>query len=219
MPVAGAIGTVALIAFLLWFVVGTQRNISRGNDLLRWLQDGLPRLGKRTTLRWFGSSAVQLDIVEVASPFAAARINVVLEPRDLGWLWAWSRRRGRRDFLILRGTLPDPPRFEVEAGGNRGWTGRDRLERLDTDGWARETWRDEAGEVDVAHSPGADVGSVQRAWDELARAGGAMWRLSIRNVAPQVEVHVEPRRPGTATAGAGALIGAFCELGRVAARP
>lgn len=218
MPVLAAAATVAVIAVLLWFAVGTQRNISRGNELLTWLQAGLPLLGRRTTLRWFGSSAVRLDIVEPEPPFTAVQVSVVLEPRDLGWLWAWARRRGRRDFLVLRGTLPGPPRFELEAGGRRGWTGRDALDRLDESHWARAEWRDDTGPIEVAHSGGADVEPVRRGWDALAGQARAVWRLSIRNVPAQVEAHVEPPDPGAEDADAAALIRAFRDLGRVAAR-
>lgn len=217
MPVLAAVATVVVIAVLLWFAVGTQRNISRGNELLRWLQGGLPQLGRRTTLRWFGSSAVRLDIVEPDPPFAAVQVSVVLEPRDLGWLWAWGRRRGRRDFLVLRGTLPGPPRFELEAGG-RGWTGRDALDRLDPAHWSRAEWRDGGGPIEVAHSAGADVEPVRRGWDALAAETRAVWRLSIRNVPPQVEAHVEPPDPGSGDTDAAALIGAFRDLGRLAVR-
>lgn len=217
MAVLTALGTVALIVFLLWFVVGTQRNISRGNDLLRWLQGGLPQLGPRTTVRWLGSSAIQLDLATAEPPFTSARVHVVLEPRDLGWLWAWARQRGRRDFVILRGTLPAAPRFELEAGG-RGWTGSDRLDRLDDRAWDRATWDDRAGPVDVAHGERADLPAARQVWDDLAAASGGVWRLSVRNLAPQVEVHVLPPAGGADGAGEGAdsLFDAFRALGRLA---
>jgi hypothetical protein len=218
MPVVAALGTVLLIAFMLWFAFGTSRNISRGNDLLRWLQGGLPLVGRKTTLRWFGSSAVQLEITEARTPFTAAQVNVVLEPRDLGWLWAWARRRGRRDFLILRGTLPEPPRFEAEAGGHRGWTGTDRLDRLDPEAWHRTTWEDATGPVEVAHSDRVepdDLDALRRAWDRMAGASGGLWRLSVRNLAPHVEVHLEPPPlQGDGAADPAELVGAFTELGR-----
>jgi hypothetical protein len=222
MPVVAAVGTVILTAFLLWFAIGTQRNITRGNNLLQWLQRGLPLLGKRTTLRWLGSSAVQLELTDVREPYIAAQVNLVLEPRDIGWWWAWARRRGRRDFLIFRGTLSGPPRFEMEVGGQRGWTGSDRLDRLDPGAWEQEEWDDdEVGSVEVAHSgraDGDDVDAVRELWHQLGAAGRRMWRLSIRNQAPQVEVHVEPSS-GTATAeDAQTLIEAFRDLGRLASR-
>lgn len=219
MPVVAAFGTVLVVAFLLWFAVGTQRNISRGNELLVWLQGGLPLVGTRTTLRWFGSSAVQLDIVESKPPFSKVQVNVVLEPRDLGWLWAWARHRGRRDFLILRATLPDPPRFDIEAGGRRGWTGNERLERLDPHHWQQARWEDGSGPVEVAHSAGVDpddVAATRRVWEQLVESTGGVWRMSVRNLAPHLEVHVEP--PDREAVRADALIGAFRELGRLAAR-
>jgi len=147
---------------------------------------------------------------------------VVLEPRDLGWLWAWARKRGRRDFLILRGTLAGPPRFEAEAGGSRGWTGSDRLDRLDPDAWARERWEDGTGAVEVAHSGRADpsdLSELHHAWDDLARASGGLWRVSVRNLAPHVEVHlVPPAIKGDDAPEAGALVGAFTALGRLVSR-
>jgi hypothetical protein len=216
MPVVVAVGTVLVVLFLLWFAVGTQRNISRGNDVLRWLQAGLPQLGSRTTVRWYGSSAVQLDIAEAKAPFSSAQVNVVLEPRDLGLLWAWARQRGRRDFLILRGTLPEPPRFELEAGG-RGWTGTDRLKRLDVDAWSTTTWEDTSGTVTVAHSGHDDLGVARRGWDDLAKVASSVWCLSVRNLAPHIEVHLQP--PDLATGNADALVGAFRSLATKAARP
>lgn len=219
MEVVAAVGTVLLIAFLLWFTFGTQHNINRGNELLRWLQDGLPQIGRRTSLRWFGSSAVQLQITNAEPPYTSAQVNVVLEPRDLGWLWAWSRRKGRRDFLILRGTLSGPPRFEIEAGGSRGWTGSGRLDRLDPEAWVRTSWDDGTGAIEVAHSDradDADIEEMRKVWDQLAGSAGKVWRLSVRNLAPHVEVHLEPAE--LAAADAADLIGAFAALGRLAVR-
>jgi hypothetical protein len=219
MPMVAALGTLLVLGFLLWFAVGTQRNISRGNELLVWLQHGLPLVGARTTMRWFGSSAVQLDIVEAREPFIKVQVNVVLEPRDVGWLWAWGRQRGRRDFLILRGTLPDPPRFDIEAGGRRGWTGNERLERLDPNHWEHDRWDDGSGTVDVAHSANVepdDVDAARRMWERMAAASGGVWRLSVRNLSPHLEVHVEP--PDRTAVDADALIAAFHDLGQLAAR-
>src|SRR2546428_2041767 len=90
MPPLEALGpsiAIGLILFvMLWFALGTQRNIRKGNDLLHWLQAGLPILGRRTTMRWLGSSAVELGIVEPESPFRDATVVVVLEPRDVSFL-------------------------------------------------------------------------------------------------------------------------------------
>lgn len=210
-----AVGTVVLLAFLLSFALGTQRNIRRGEDLLRWLQAGLPMLGARTKLRWFGSSAVQLDISEAKTPFSAAAVTVVLEPRDLSWLWAFARSRGRRDFLILRGSLEQAPTFELEAGGE-GWTGHDRLARIDWTAWQRAEW---SGGVEVAHTAGAAPEAMEAVWRRLAAPSGGVWRLSVRRDEPHVEVHVRPPRDTEETPDAAvALIQGFRDLASAAAR-
>src|SRR5436190_18561166 len=55
-----SIGIGLVLLVMLWFALGTQRNIRKGNAVLAWLQGGLPILGRRTTVRWLGSSAVEL---------------------------------------------------------------------------------------------------------------------------------------------------------------
>ena len=188
LPLLGSLLIVVTIVFLLWFALGTQRNIRKGNDILRWLQPGLKLLGRRTRLRWLGSSAVQLNIDDAHEPFRQAEVVVVLEPRDVGVLWAWARAHRRRDFLILRGRLARSPRFELEAGHRQGWTGLDRVGRLDPDAWYETDWGDE--DVRVLHGPAADPDVARDAWNRLAEVSGGIWRLSIRREAPHLEAHV-----------------------------
>jgi hypothetical protein len=214
-----AAGTAAAILLvlvvMLWFTWGTQHNISRGNALLRWLQSGLSVLGPRATVKWLGSSAVELGIVEPAPPFAEASVVVVLEPRDVPWFWAWSRRRGRRDFLILRARLDRPPRLELEARDEAGWVGADRTASIDEGTWVR-AGRDRAG-LTVFHEPGADPAPVLSLFDRLAEASGGVWRLSVRRGAPHLEVHVRPPEAAGAP-GAEGLLGAFADLARTVIR-
>jgi len=199
-----------LLAMMLIFTLGTRRNIRRGNALLVWLQEGLPLLGAKTTFRWLGGTAAVLKLERARDPFRDAEVVVVLEPRDVALLWAFARRRGRRDFVILRGSLPRAPRFELEAGDERGWTGSDRLRRLDLDAWHRADW----GEVRVAHSPGADLETARALWDRLAEASGGVWRLSVRRDHPHLEVHVVPPDGPSSSK---RLIEAFRDAGRTAA--
>ncbi len=211
--VVGPLLLILLIAVMLWFAMGTQRNVRRGNELLRWLQGGLPRLGKRTSMRWLGSSAVVLKIPEAAEPFREAEVVVVLEPRDVAMLWAWSRGRGRRDFLIFRGWLRNAPRLELEAGDPRGWTGQDRLRRLDDAAWREAGWGHT--HVRASVSPEADPSEARRAWEALEEASGGVWRISVRREHPHLEVHVIP--PDLSSP-AGRLVGAFADLGRSVTR-
>jgi hypothetical protein len=205
----GAVLLILLIAVMLWFAFGTQRNVRRGNQTLRWLQGGLPRLGRKTTMRWLGSTAVVLRIGEAAEPFREAEVVVVLQPRDIPLLWAFSRRRGRRDFLVLRGWLRRTPDFEAEAGDARGWTGDDRLKRLDTEVWREAGWGDEHVRAYVTSD--AEPATARRAWEALDAASGGVWRLSIRREHPHLEVHVIPPDPDGS---AERLVETFREVGR-----
>jgi hypothetical protein len=212
--VASSLLLLAVIVVLLWFALGTVRNIRTGNQLLRWLQGGLPLLGRRTTLRWLGSSAVRLEIVDPRPPFRQAEVVVVLEPRDVALLWAWARARRRRDFLIVRARLARSPRFELEAADLRGWTGRDALRNVDPEAWSFAEWGDP--QVRAALGPAADPAVTRRLWDRFAAASGGVWRLSIRRSPPHLEIHVLP--PDTATVTAKGLVEAVVEAARAATR-
>ncbi len=195
-PFAGSLAIALLLLVMLWFAIGTGRNVGRGNALLRWLQGGLPLLGKRTTLRWVGSSAVVLGIVDPEPPFREAEVVVVLEPRDVPWLWAFARRRGRRDFIIVRGSMRRAPLFELEAGDERGWTGRDAMHRAQN-GWQQADW----GAPHVrALFTGGDPGEMKRLWDRLQASSGGVWRLSVQRTVPHLEIHLMPPDTSKVTA-------------------
>jgi hypothetical protein len=178
---------IAAIALVAWFAAGTIWNVRRASALMRWMQDGLPLLGRRATVRWLGSSAVQLDIAEGAKPFARATVVLFLEPRDLPW-WPLSRARGRRDTLILRGTLRVAPRVELEAIEPASWSGRDALARIPRGWLLRDA---EAGQALAIH--GADAEAVAHGEKLLALArdvGLDVRRLSVRGAEPHFQVHL-----------------------------
>jgi hypothetical protein len=117
-----AVFVVVVIFVVGWFAVGTHYNVRTGEDALRWLQQGLPLVGEKTTLRWLGSSIVELKIQDAKAPFRNAEVLVVLEPRDVAPFWALARLRGRRDLFVFRGTLRKHPRLELEAYDPKCWT-------------------------------------------------------------------------------------------------
>lgn len=177
---------------LVWFTFGTQRNIRRGNRLLAWLQDGLPELGPRTTLRWLGSSVAELQIVAPRAPYREALVMVVLEPRDLGAVWALTRSRGRRDFMVLRLSLVRAPRVRADLVQPAAWTASDRRPD-EPEPRLRESWTDAAGRaVDVSHDGDGDVAALRSHWDRLSSLSGGAWRLSIRPTVPHLEIHLLP---------------------------
>ena len=200
-----AIGLILVV--MLWFALGTQRNIRKGNALLRWLQGGLPAVGRRTTLRWLGSSAVELRIVEAETPFREATVVIVLEPRDVGVLWAFARSRGRRDFVIIRANLVRAPRFSMDVRDPRGWTGRPEQPDEAADRSRVEDWPD--GAVALVGA-GADDAAIRSAWTRLTKASGGVWRLTVQPLVPHVEVHFRP--PASERTAAGAVIAPIREL-------
>ncbi len=115
---------VAVVLVLGSFALGTHLNIRRGNRVLRWLQDGLSLVGEKTTLRWLGSSAVELKVQKAREPFRTVEVFVVLEPRDVPFLLWFFRARGRSDLLIVRSQLRAMPQLELEALDPRAWSTR-----------------------------------------------------------------------------------------------
>ena len=126
---------VVVLLVVGWFAVGTHLNVRKGESVLKWLQDGLPLIGEKATLRWLGSSAVELKIENAKPPFRAAQVLVLLEPRDVPFIWWWFRLRGRRDLFIFRGELRSNPRREFEAFNPETWSARGAARRIEEDEW------------------------------------------------------------------------------------
>lgn len=133
MSLSLAVLILGVIVVVGWFALGTHFNVRKGNDGLRWLQDGLSLLGEKTTLRWLGSSVVELKIQQAKPPFRQVEVLLVLEPRDVAPLWALARARGRRDLFIFRGTLRTQPRVELEALDPRSWSTRGLQRQVESD--------------------------------------------------------------------------------------
>ena len=209
---------IVLVAVVMgWFAAGVVWNIRRGNAVLRWMQDGLPRLGEKTTLRWLGTSVVELTIHRAKAPFRQVEVLLVLTPRDVPWLWLLAAAAGRRDFLIVRGQLVTAPRLEYEVAAPRSWTGRRSIAEARQRRWSEQT---DGGHVFLAPAASQAV-SRPGALDLLGAAGESfhdVWRLAVRRERPQFELHVplpDPRR-----AEAGAYFEALRRLAqRVAAGP
>jgi hypothetical protein len=211
---AAALLVLLLLVVMLSFAFGTQRNIRLGNERLRWLQTGLPRLGARATLRWLGSSAVQLDIVDPVEPFREATVLVVLEPRDVPLLWLVTRARGRRDVVILRGSLRRAPILDLESADPEAW-----LQTPDSDevaGWDEVNLGDARRASVSGAVDGRAIDAVREALRSITTAKGIVWRLSVRRTVPHLELHVRPEP--MASASADRLIGPFIELARELAR-
>ena len=179
---------VALV--MVWFAAGSIWNVRKGKSTLRWMQGGLHLLCERTTVRWLGTTAVELVLSKPRAPFEATTLVIFLEPRDVPWLWGFSRSRGRRDALILRTRLRRAPHADLEALDRSSFAGRDVLRRIASERWSvREPGA--SGALPVFYKvPGAL--SLADALLELAKgAGMTVRRLSVRRAEPHVQLHID----------------------------
>lgn len=174
---------IAAIAIVAWFAAGTIWNVRKGRELMRWMQGGLPVIGERTTVRWLGSTAVELVIDQGKAEFSRAAVVIFLEPRDLPW-WPLSRLRGRRDTLIVRGVLRRAPSLELEALDPKSWSGRDALARVPRD------WPVRGGRIVVHHENAAALTQADALLTIAQHAGMKVGRLSVRRTEPHFQLHV-----------------------------
>ena len=175
------------VAVVAWFAAGTIWNVRTGRELLRWMQGGLPLLGERTTVRWLGSTAVELVINQGKAQFAKVTMVIFLEPRDLPW-WPLSHLRGRRDTLIIRATLRRTPEIEFEALDPASWSGRDALPRVPPKWLVRQPVS--PGGVIVHYESAAGLTQAYALLALAQRAELAVRRLSLRCTEPNFQLHV-----------------------------
>lgn len=183
-----------------WFAVGVIWNIRRGNAVLKWMQGGLPRLGERTTLRWLGTSVVELTIQRAKPPFRQVQLLLVLTPRDVPWLWLLAAGRGRKDLLIVRGQLMSAPRLEYELALPRSWTGQRAIAEA-----RGRRWGEQADGDHLFLAPTASQAVSRPAASELLsltmQSFPGVSRLAVRREQPQFELHVPMPKPAGLEAG------------------
>jgi hypothetical protein len=190
----------ALVVLVLgWFAVGSAANVRRGNAVLKWLQGGLPKLAEKTTVRWIGTTSVDLALVRARAPFEAAAVVIFLEPRDLPWLWALSRLRGRRDTLILRARLARPPHEDLEILDPRSWSGRDALGGMREERWSVREPRS-ADDLPAYYKFESTIARADALLAPARAAGVTVRRLSVRRGEPHLQLHVDVPPPTASAA-------------------
>ena len=75
-----AVLAVAVVVVIGWFAVGSIWNVRKGSATLRWFREGLPLLGEKTTLRWLGTTSVELHLSKAKPPFETVTLVIFLEP-------------------------------------------------------------------------------------------------------------------------------------------
>jgi hypothetical protein len=190
-----AIFVVVVIAIVGWFALGTHVNVRKGHGFLEWLQDGLPLIGEKTTLRWLGSSVVHLQIEKAREPFRRVEVLIVLEPRDVPPLWLLSRLRGRRDLLIVRTELRSVPKLQIEILDRQAWSTRAVDREVQQQQW-QPVPSDNLPFKVYALPPVASPTAIMA---EAGQAGLTLVRLGVRRTNNSLEVqYLLPGQPACA---------------------
>ena len=172
-----------------WFAFGMIYNLRRGDALLKWMQNGLPLIGQRTTFRWLGTSVAELGIARAKRPFQRLDTLLVLKPRDVFWMTIIALLQGREDVVIFRGYLSTPPLLDLELADPKTWTGRTALSQVTERGWEGT---DHQGMRLMAPRGllGLAVTTLSQLAPRMQSLSPRYARLSLRKTAPNLEVHV-----------------------------
>lgn len=181
----------AVIVFMGWFAIGVVYNLRRGEALLKWMQNGLPSIGQKTTFRWLGTSVAELVIAHAKKPFRRLETLLVLRPRDVFWMTILAYLQGREDILIFRSQLSNAPLVDLELLDPKSWSGRGILQELSSRKWESQTYHGlqlmaPAGLLDLARQ------TLDRLTDPRGRLSDRYLRFSLRRDASRTnfEVHV-----------------------------
>lgn len=180
---------VAVFIIMGWFALGVLFNLRRGDALMKWMQNGLPSIGQRTTFRWLGTSVVELVIAHAKKPFRRLETLLVLKPRDVFWLTIQAYFQGRSDFVIFRAQLTTAPLTDLDLIDPKSFSGRTILKQLDSQKWASQAYNGmlllaPKGLLDLA------VTTLDKLSSPMEKLSPRYVRLSLRRNEPNLEIHV-----------------------------
>ena len=182
---------VAVIVLMGWFAIGVIYNLRRGDALLKWMQDGLPGIGQKTTFRWLGTSVAELVIAHAKKPFRRLETLLVLKPRDIFWMTILAYFQGRDDIVIFRAQLTTAPLVDLELVDPKSWSGHGALKQFTDRKWESRTYHGlqlmaPVGLLDLAAQ------TLDRLTIQRQNLSDRYVRFSLRRDAsrPNLEVHV-----------------------------
>jgi hypothetical protein len=197
--------------FMGWFAIGMIYNLRRGDALLKWMQDGLPSIGQKTTFRWLGTSVAELVIAHAKKPFRRLETLLFFKPRDVFWMTIAAHFQGREDIVIFRAHLNTAPVTDLELVDPKTWSGRDFQRRNRHRNWESTTYQGlqlmaPAGLLDLA------TATLDRLAIPMQKLSSRYARFGLHRSAPNLELHVP--LPDHRTADAKQYFEALRELAR-----
>jgi hypothetical protein len=180
---------VAVIVLMGWFAIGVIYNLRRGDALLKWMQNGLPDIGQKTTFRWLGTSVAELVIAHAKKPFRRLETLLVFKPRDVFWMTLLAYFQGRSDIVIFRAQLTTAPVTDLELVDPKTWSGRGVLKQFTDRKWESKTYQGlqlmaPAGLLDLATK------TLDRLTVPMQKLSSHYARFSLRRDTLNLEVHV-----------------------------
>ncbi len=180
---------VAVVIIMGWFAIGVIYNLRRGDALLKWIQNGLPNIGQRTTFRWLGTSVAELIIAHAKKPFRRLETLLVLKPRDIFWMTILAYFQGRSDIVIFRAQLATAPITDLDLLDPNTWSGRTALKEISQRKWESKSYKDmqllaPKGLLDMAAT------TLDRLAIPMEKLSSRYARFSLRRDTPNLEVHV-----------------------------
>jgi hypothetical protein len=204
---------VAVIILMGWFAIGVIYNLRRGDALLKWMQNGLPDIGQKTTLRWLGTSVAELVIAHAKKPFRRLETLLVFKPRDVFWMTILAYFQGREDIVIFRAQLTTAPITDLELVDPKTWSGRGVLKQFADRKWESQTYQGmqllaPAGLLDLATK------TLDRLAVPMQKLSSHYVRFSLRRDASQSNFEVHLPFPAFRSTEAKQYFGALREVAR-----
>jgi hypothetical protein len=156
---------------------------------MKWMQEGLPLIGQRTTFRWLGTSVAEMGISKAKRPFHRLDTLLVLKPRDVFWMTIIALFQRRDDVVIFRAVLSTPPLLDLELADPKTWSGQEALSKAAKRGWEATDYQDLR-----LMAPKGLLALATETIDHLAAPMQSLSpryvRLSLRKTAPNMEIHL-----------------------------
>ncbi len=178
-----------LILLLIGWLVGSWLNRRRSKEIALWLQAGLMQLGGQAHWRWVRgmTSGAQIAVEGAGRPFRRLELGYFLLTRELPLLWGIELLRGKRDLLMLRGDLREPPAFEAEVVPAHG----DLHRRLTAQTDAAFHWHDGPAGLAIGVRGDDAVATPQPYGPFLESYGPHIRRLSVRRRQPHIVLFMD----------------------------